>query len=349
MLPQINKKTDPRFYRPFLWFLIIAAIVLVFLLFRPFLAEIIIAAILASVVYNLYDKLRIKLWKKKYLAAFLICLALLLIVIIPLVTLISYGAKEAPQAYRTLSTTISQIDLSGDGILSHFNIIEENEEAIKGFILDTTKKITDWSVSGATVFVKNTTSFLISLLIVIITTFFFLVNGKQIVKQLIFWSPLPNKYDLALVETFRSVSYNNLLSLGVAALVQGLLSALGFLVIGWPFFFIFIISAFLSIIPYMLGLFYIPIIIYLLASGHIWQGIFVIIWNLIIVVNIDELIRAYIVKGKSKINTAFVLFAILGGISLFGFWGIFIGPMVLALVITIFHIYELEFAGHLDK
>jgi predicted PurR-regulated permease PerM len=345
----IIKKSHPQFYRPFLLALIAISVILVFYLFRPFLAEIIIAAILASVFYKWYKYLVKKLWKKKYLAAFLISFALLLLIVVPTVNLLIYGAKQAPIAYQTLNQVISNLDLNEALILDKFGVGEESEAMIKNFILDTTKGITDWLVGGATIFVKNTSNFLISLIIVIVTTFFFLVNGEKIVKQLSYWSPLPNKYDQVLVNTFKTVSYNNLLALFVAALVQGSLSALGFVVIGWPFFFVFIISAFLSIIPYMLGLFFVPIIVYLFASGQIWQALVIIIWNLIIVVNLDEFVRAYIVKGKSHINMIFVVFAIIGGISIFGFWGIFIGPLILSLVVAVLQIYELEFAKQLAK
>lgn len=54
------------------------------------------------------------------------------------------------------------------------------------------------------------------------------------------------------------------------------------------------------------------------------------------------------IKGDAEVNPVFVLFAILGGLSLFGFWGIILGPLIIALMVTVFHIYELEFCESLD-
>jgi predicted PurR-regulated permease PerM len=349
MFKKINKKSDPKFYRPFLWFLIIVSLILVFYLFRPFLVEIIIAASLASVFFSFYEKLKKRLWNKKYLAAFLMCLSLFIFIITPSIALVAYAAKQAPDAYRNVSQFLSEAELVPSFLLERFNITLEAEEAIKGFVMDSTKKVSDWLVSSTTMFLIGTTNFVISLLIIIITMFFFFVNGHEIVNKLILWSPLPNKYDLEIADKFRKISYNTIFSLFVAAIVQGTLSALGLLVVGWPFLLSFVISAFLSIIPYMLALFFIPIIIYLFLDGQIWQAIFVTIWNLIIVVNVDELIRAYIIKGKTQVNMIFMVFALLGGISLFGFWGVFIGPIILALALSVFYIYELEFKKHLDK
>lgn len=346
---KIEKKSDPKFYRPFLWLLIILSLVLFFYLFRPFLVEIIIAAILASVFFSFYEKLSKFLWNKKSLAAFLMCLLLFLFIITPTITIIAYGASQAPNAFREINSFIAQSEFFQSDFFESFELISGVEISIKELLVDANKNISQWLVSGTTIFLKGTTNFIISLLIIFLTMFFFFINGRSVVSQLIHWSPLPNKYDMQIVDKFRKISYNTVFSLFVAAIVQGSLSALGLLVIGWPFLLTFIISAILSIIPYMLGIFFIPIIIYLFLNGQIGEAIFITIWNLIIVVNLDEFVRAYIIKGKSEINMIFMVFALLGGISLFGFWGIFIGPIILALAVAIIQIYKLEYQTKLDK
>ena len=345
----INKKSDPKFYRPFLWILIVLSLVVLYFLFRPFLVEIIIAASLSSVFFGFYEKTKKIIFGKKYISALLMCLALLFIIIIPTILLVAYAASKAPEAYSTVNQILSDTNISEAALLERFNISVEYEENVKDFIADSSLMLTEWIISSTTIFIKGTTNFLISLFIILITMFFFFVNGKEIVRKLIFWSPLPNKYDIEIANKFRRISYNTVFSLFAAAVVQGTLSALGLLVVGWPFLFTFIISAFLSIIPYMLGLFFVPIIIYLLIDGQIWQAVFITVWNLIIVVNLDELVRAYIIKGKEEVNMMIMVFALLGGIFLFGFWGVFIGPIILALALSVIHIYELEFSKQLDK
>jgi predicted PurR-regulated permease PerM len=344
----IDKKSDPKFYRPFLWLLIILSVVLFFYLFQPFLVEIIIAAILASVFFPFYERVSRFLWNKKSLAAVLMCLFLFLFIITPAIAIIAYGASQAPSAFKEVNNFIAQSEFFQSDFFESFELIANVEINIKQLLVDATKNISQWMVSATTIFLKGTTDFIISLLIIFLTMFFFFVNGRSVVSQIIYWSPLPNKYDLQIVEKFKKISYNTVFSLFVAAIVQGTLSALGLLVIGWPFLLSFIISAILSIIPYMLGLFFVPIIIYLFIDGQIWQAILVTVWNLIIVVNLDEFVRAYIIKGKSEINMIFMVFALLGGISLFGFWGIFIGPIILALAVAIIQIYKLEYQKKLE-
>ncbi len=335
-----------QIFRPFLFFLILGSIIAILLLFRPFLIHIIIATVLVSVFYRWYEKLAIFLWGKKYLASFVMCLALLLIVIIPITNLIFYAGKRALVAYDSVGGIISQADSLQQGFFDRVDLSDANKEIVRNFIVDITKNISDWLISGTTAIVKGTSNFIVSLFMIFLTMFFFFVEGREMAKKLILWSPLPNKYDLEIIKKFRTVSQTALISVFVTAFAQGFLGGVGFLVIGWPFIFTFIIMAFLSLIPYIgSSIFYIPVAIYLIASGQVWQGIFIIAWCWLVVSNMDEIIRAYIIKGRAEVNPIFIIFSIIGGISWFGFWGVIIGPLIVAITVTVLHIYELEYNG----
>lgn len=330
-------------------FLIILCLIGIFFLFRPFLVEIIIAAVLVSVFYSWYEKLAKLLWGRKYLASFIMCLLLLLVIIIPVTNLIVYAGKKATVAYGSVNEIVKQADTLQYDVLEKLNIEGIDENLIRDLVVDVTKKINDWLVSGATDIVKGTTSFVLSLIVIILTMFFFFVDGRKMAEKLILWSPLPNKYDLEIVRKFRKVSQVTLVSIFVTALAQGLSGGLGFYIIGWPFIFTFIITGFLSLIPFLgASIFYFPVAIYLILSGQIWEAVFIILWWWIIVNGVDEILRAYIIKGRAQVNFIFVIFAVLGGIAWFGFWGVVIGPLIVALAVTIFHIYELEYKDKLD-
>lgn len=339
------------FFKPFLIFLVVLSIAALFFLFRPFMVELIIAAVLVSVFYKLYEKLTKVFWNKKYLASFATCLLLLLVILIPMSNLIVYASKKASVAYSSVNGLLNNSDVLHFSILEKFGI--DNEEyrgVVNNFVGDITKNINDWLVSGATSVVKGTSKFIVSLILIVFTMFFFFVEGKEMAKKLILWSPLPNKYDFEIIHKFRSVSKTIMISVFVTALFQGLIGGLGFLIIGWPFIFVFFIMALLALIPYIgSAIFYIPASLYLILSGQVWQGIFILAWCWLVVSNIDEIIRAYLIKDKAEVNPIFIIFSILGGVSIFGFWGVIIGPIIIALAITIFHIYELEYDGALEK
>lgn len=344
--------------KPFLIILLGLVLVACYFVFRPFLTEIFIAAILASIFYTPYLKLSKFLKGRNNLAALLMCLLLVLIIIIPTVRIVIYGGQQSVEAYSQAVKFFNQHSVNGvlqTSVLPDklFGVVDisrfYDNESFKNLFLDVLKKSSNWLLSGATSVLKGTTSFIVSLFIIIITMFFFFVDGKKILERLMYISPLPNAYDREIFQKFRSVSYATILSTFVTAGAQGIVGAIGFAIVGFPVFLAGILVALLSLLPYLGSMiFYVPVGVYYLLVGQIWQGIFILLWGALVIGNIDNLIRAYMIKGKAQVNPIFVIFSILGGIALFGFWGVILGPLIIAISVTIFHIYELEFCESLD-
>ena len=337
--------------KPFLIILIILAIIACYLLFKPFLKEIIISAVLVSFFYKPFLWLTKFFRGKKYIASLVMCLLVLLMVIIPITNLLIYSGKKSLTAY---SETVSFINTASDdlksGILSKSDLINLEDDNVKSFLLEITKNIRDWIVKGAGSIVKETTGFFFSLIIIVLTMFFFFVDGEKMVDKIKFWSPLPNKYDIELFKKFREISYVSVVSTFFTAAVQGVVGAIGFIIIGLPAFYAGILIAFFSLIPYIGSMaIYVPVGVYLILVGELFKGIFMLAWGAIVIGNTDNLIRVWLIKGKSKINPIFVLFSLMGGLILFGFWGLILGPLILSLSATIFHIYELEYGKELER
>ncbi len=337
--------------RPFLLILLAIILIAVYFIFRPFLTEILVAAILVSVFYGLYEKL-LKFFKgKRHVTSLVMCFLLVILIILPLARLIVYAGYESTKAYSQSVDFFNQYsvdDLYTNSFLSSFDFIE-GDNILEDFFLDILSKTSDWLMAGATIFIKETTSFVISLILIVITMFFFFIDGKKLMEKLMYLSPLPNKYDKEIFNKFREVSYSGMIATFVTALGQGIVGAIGFAFVGFPALFAGIIIALLSLLPYIGSMiFYIPMSIYYLLSGQIWQAIFIFAWGMIVIGNTDHLIRAMIIKGKSQVNPIFIILSIIGGISMFGFWGVVIGPLIIAIIVTIFHIYELEYCKDLD-
>jgi len=344
--------------KPFLLLLLGLVLIGCYFVFKPFLTEILVAAILASIFYTPYLRLTKFLKGRQNLAALFMCLFLVLLIIIPTVRLVIYAGQESVSAYAQAVTFFNEHSVNGviqtsvlpDKLFGVFDIssISKNDN-FKNIFLDILKRSSNWLLSGATVLVKGTTNFIVSLFVIIITMFFFFVDGKKMLERLMYLSPLPNAYDREIFQKFRAVSYSTILSTFVTATAQGIVGAIGFAIIGFPAFLAGILVALLSLLPYLGSMiFYVPVGLYYLLTGQIWQGIFILLWGAIIIGNIDNIIRAYMIKGKAQVNPIFVVFSILGGIILFGFWGVVLGPLIIAIAVTIFHIYELEFCDSLD-
>jgi len=354
-----NNNMPKNLTKPFLLTLVLLVLIGCYLIFRPFLTEIFVAMILVSIFYRPYEYFVKKFKGSRNLAALLMCVLLALIILVPAIRIITYAGQKSAVAYtqaveffneNTMATVLSS-DTFSSGALKYLNLEElsSKNETFKNFFLDILKRSSNWIVSGATIVVKETTNFIISLALIILAMFFFFVDGKKMLKKLMYLSPLPNRYDEEIFRKFRAVSYTTFFSTFVTAGAQGVIGAIGFAIVGFPALLAGILVALLSLIPYIGSMiFYIPVGLYYLLIGNIWQGIFILIWGFLIIGSTDNILRAYMIKGKAEVNPIFVLFAILGGIAMFGFWGVVLGPLIVALAVTIFHIYEMEFCDHLD-
>lgn len=342
---------DNNLSKYFFIFLLVVAVVACFLLFNPFLKEIVIAAVLASVFYTPYLKLSKFLGGRKKLSALLMCLFLLIIIILPITAIISFLGKNAPVAYSETARFINNSSQGfQDNIINRFDFIDTEDDRFKQFFLGATKSISDWLSKSAGLIVKGATNFIISLLLIIVTMFFFFLDGEKMLNKLKIWSPLPNKYDIQIFKKFREASYVTMISTFVTAGLQGVVGAIGFLLVGLPALYPGLFIALFSLIPNIGSmLIYVPIGVYLILAGQVATGVFILAWGALIIGNTDNVIRVYILSGKDNINPVFILFSLLGGLILFGFWGLVLGPLILSLVVTIFYIYELEYSNSLER
>jgi len=345
--------------KPFLIILVAAVLFLSYLIFKPFLTEILVAAILVSVFYAPFEYLTKMFKGHRNLAALLMCLILVAVIIIPVAKLISYGGQKSVNLYNSTADffknntfgDIFKSDVFNSRPLSYLNLdrINVGSEAFQDTILEISKKISSFFISGATAVFRETTKFVISLAFIIMTMFFFFIDGLRMLKRIMYLSPLPNNHDQIIFNKFRKVSRTIFISTFVAALAQGLVGALGFWIVGFPPLLAGVLVALLSLLPYVGSMiFYVPVGIFYLLSGDIKEGIFILLYGAILIGSIDNVIRAWMIKDDAEVNPIFVLFAILGGLSLFGFWGVVLGPLIIALMVTVFHIYELEFCASLD-
>lgn len=352
--------------KAFLLFIIVSVLYFCYLVFKPFLGELLIATILVTIFYHPYEQLAKLLRGRRNFASIIMCLLIILLIIVPLVNFVSYTAQRSIDAYGEFTLFVNQGGLNevvekinNSPILKFLDKLGMSRDGLKSFLSEKAELAKAWVVSGAggkailnsaTGLIASTANFIISIVIVIFSMFFFFVDGPKMLDKLMYWTPLPNKYDKIIFKKFKDVSSSTMTSTFVTAIAQGLIGAVGFLIAGFPVFFTSMAMAFASIIPYVgTALIWAPVSIYLLVIGKIWQGIFIVIWGSVIVGNSDNLIRAYLIKDKAEVHPLFIVFAILGGLSLFGFWGIVFGPLVIALAVTILHIYELEYEQVLDR
>ncbi|HBI33834.1 MAG TPA: hypothetical protein DEA43_04300 [Candidatus Moranbacteria bacterium] len=193
--------------------------------------------------------------------------------------------------------------------------------------------------------------FLFLAVVMFFTLYYFLVGGRNLIKKLMFLSPLRDSHEKLLIEKFISISRATIKGTLVVGIVQGSIGGITFAIVGVPSAIAWgIVMSFLSLIP-MFGtsLIWFPAGIIMLLIGNIWQGIVILAVGLGIISIIDNFLRPELVGKDTQMHPLVVFFATLGGISLLGFLGFIIGPIIVALFLTLWNIYAVEFKGQLTK
>ena len=133
----------------------------------------------------------------------------------------------------------------------------------------------------------------------------------------------------------------------VIALCQGVAGAASIYIAGFHHgFFIFaILLTALSIIPLGGGIVTIPFGIGMMFYGNIAGGVFVIVWHLVVVTNLDNFLRPILVPRDARLNSALMLLSVFAGIAMFGPWGIVIGPVLMILIVTTVDVYLAVYKG----
>ena len=81
---------------------------------------------------------------------------------------------------------------------------------------------------------------------------------------------------------------------------------------------------------------WVPATLWLLSQDQLPYAIFIIAWGVVVVGAVDNVLRPVLISGRTEVPTLAVFIGVMGGISAFGFIGLFLGPIVLGLLVALF-------------
>jgi predicted PurR-regulated permease PerM len=201
------------------------------------------------------------------------------------------------------------------------------------------------AAQAATVILSTTAGALLSLVIALFTMYYVLLEWSHIAVRLEKLLPLDPRHTRALMLEFRDVARSAFVGTLATAAVQGLFGGIGYAVAGVPQPITWgVLTALGSFIP-MVGtaIIYVPIGIYLIVTGHVVWGIFVLAWGALVVMAVsDYVVRPRLVGSHGEGHPLLMLIALLGGIEVFGLAGLIVGPVVMSLFLAVTRIYERE-------
>ncbi|MEM6585226.1 MAG: AI-2E family transporter [Pseudomonadota bacterium] len=184
--------------------------------------------------------------------------------------------------------------------------------------------------------------FFLSFAIGLYVTFFLLRDGTRIGETLLHSAPIDRDIADRLAERFLGIVRAVIKGSGVVGLVQGTLGGITMAIAGVPSALLLaVLMAILALIPAVgTALVWAPVGIWLLISGDIWQGIFVLASGFIVISSADNVLRPILVGRDTGIPDWIILVTTLGGLSIAGFSGIVLGPLVAGLFLASWSILQ---------
>lgn len=330
-----------------------------FKLIQPYIEPIVLAFIVGSLALPVHEWLEKKLGGRANLAALASCLLLTLVIVVPLtlvlIAILTQGLSYSAEAKQWLDSGQLHEILKHPWLLAMRGKLEMvlppeslQPAAIKEQLLNTATVMGSGLMNASTQVLGSVSSLLMNFTLMLFVLFFVLRDHQALVEFIRHALPLSrSQEDLLLKETV-NVSKSALLGTLLTSMTQGVIGGIGMALAGYPGLFWGTMMAFASLIPVVgTALIWLPAALIAIATGNTGWGVFLIIWGVVVVGSIDNFVRPLFMQGSSSMNTVMLFFSLLGGLQLFGLMGLLYGPLVIALTLVMFRIYEREYADFL--
>ena len=176
----------------------------------------------------------------------------------------------------------------------------------------------------------------------ILSIFFFLEGGSEFVDGLGKYIPFSKKQRERLLKQTREIIVSTIYGGVTVAIAQAIIGGITFSLLGVPSPALWGFAMFVASFIPLLGTFVVwgPLAVYLFFKGLVLNSIILVVVGIVAISSIDNILRPLIIRGKIQLPTLAIFFSILGGIKLFGFIGFIMGPLVLALFISVIQMLQ---------
>ena len=330
--------------------LVVLVTVALALIIRPYFGAVLWAIVAALLFEPVMDRLAHRLAGRRNLAASLTLLMILFLIVVPALVLGLFIVREVIAIYGRIesgSININHIFAQFQAVLPDWatSLLERYGLSDLSMLRQrvTTGVAGSFQTLASRAFDISQSAFglFLALSVMLYLAFFLLRDGQKLAIRLEDCIPLRPRLRRPLLAKIATVIRATIKGSLAVAVLQGLIGGTIFWILGvggallWG-----IAMGFFSLIPAIgTGLIWAPVALYLLISGSVWQGIVLIVCGLFVIGMVDNVVRPILVGRDTKMPDYMVFISTLGGLELFGFNGLVVGPVIAALFMAVWDIY----------
>jgi predicted PurR-regulated permease PerM len=323
--------------------LLTGLVLLGFIVLQDFIVPAIWAGILSYTTWNIHMRMVGWCGHNRTLGALAMTLLLAALLVVPTLGIVLVLQSELASATRDIMGAIStqrtlpefllKLPVVGSWMADFSQRMQNDPQALR----DTLQSLFNSSFGKVSAVVGDVGRNLAKLLVTVVSLFFFYRDGDELAQQVrAVLTQIVGKraddYLTAIGQTVKGV----LLSLVLCALAQGTLATIGYWLAGVPApFAAGIATTLAALIPFATPIVWGSIVAWLFATGHSTAGALLLLWCATAVTWIDNLIRPLVIGGTAGIPFLLVIFGVLGGLGAFGLVGMFVGPVILAVLLAV--------------
>jgi len=317
----------------FLMVAFLAIIYLGFLVIRPYLVSIFMSIVVAYLLYPIYEWFGRRL--RKSISAVIMILLVISVIVLPLLVIINSVSKET----ETILKTFNAEDFL-KGVEDVMKLVPS--KPLYTYIDEVIDMASLYVLEKAKSFLIELPRMIIAFFVFLFSLYYFFVHGKDVFYFIVPYLPLTKLQRQNFIKEFSQVSHAVVYGILFGSLLEGIISAVSFYIFGVnaPVLFGFLIAVVAALPGIGPAVVWIPIAIVKLAMGEWGNAIGIFLVGLILISYIEVFLRPKLIGDKSGIHPAIILIGVLGGFQIFGFAGLLMGPLVLAILGVFFKIYS---------
>jgi predicted PurR-regulated permease PerM len=312
-------------------------------LWQPLVWAVMIGALLAP----LNARLAARLGGRPQLASGITTLGVLLLLLLPLLGVVAAVATQAGQLVSRINASSlrvsSSLDLSTYPLLARpLQWLEVTAgvklEQIEAWVVTAARRLLEIVASSGGSVVLGAVGTLVSVVLTLFVLFFVLRDGPRFASLLVRMLPIEPQLRGKLWRHLIDVTRAVFMGIGLTAVAQGVLLGVGFALAGLPSPLVFgVLAVLFALVPFVgPAILWIPAALWLLSQGQPYWAIFLTVWGVVLVGSVDNFLRPMLISGRAEVPTLAVFIGVMGGLSAFGFVGLFLGPIVLGLLVALF-------------